>query len=583
MHVSSPATTDTGDSLGLYSQLLADRFGYTSLRPTQAQILCSLEKGDVFAVSPTGSGKSMSFVLPALRSGRVLVVSPHIALMQDQVEGLHANGVEAAFINSTLTNAEKNSTFLRFRDGDVSLLFTSPESLANRRFVDLLAQMGLSLLAIDESHCVSEWGHTFRPDYLSLKKVRESLGPDRTLALTATATPLARKDIIERLGLEDAESIVSSVARQNLKFSVQQAMSNEQKRELVQQYVSERMGQSGIVYVASRARTEELALLLADHGVKAMPYHAGMDAVARRDTQRAFMTDDVDVIVATSAFGLGVDKPDVRFVLHFDMPGRLEAYYQEAGRAGRDGEPAECSLIYTRWSRKSPEYFIDLNHPDDEQVRGLWRDAVKRGSFAGRNGQDGHESQLEGFVMAIRALKDSGLVDGDRLTLLSDNPDAPITTRSITRHMHYELEMLDSMTEFATTSNCRLNVVLRYFGETPITDCGRCDNCHAAAWERAGSGRRTRRVGDGRSISQGRIHIGDKDWELFDALRDWRKQRASADSVPAFVIFHDSVLTEIARKRPRTIDQLTTISGIGSAKRDRYGSELMNVVAEYLR
>lgn len=581
MNVSSFPATEAGNSLDLYSQILSDRFGYPSLRPAQAQVLSSLEKGDVFAVSPTGSGKSMSFVLPALRFGRVLVVSPHIALMQDQVEGLRANDVEAAFINSTLTNAEKNATFVRFRDGDASLLFTSPESLANRRFVALLAGIGLNLLAIDEAHCVSEWGHTFRPDYLRLKEIKDSLKPRRTLALTATATPVARDDIATRLGLENAESIVTSVARQNLKFSVNEASSNEQKRELAQQYVSERKGQSGIVYVASRAKTEELASLLAENGINAMPYHAGMDAVSRRDTQRAFMTDNVDVIVATSAFGLGVDKPDVRFVLHFDMPGRLEAYYQEAGRAGRDGEPAECSLVYTRWSRRSPEYFINLNHPDDDQVRGLWREVVERGSIAGRNGHERNESQQDGVVMAVRAFQDSGLIAADGLTLLSDDPNAQITTRSITRHMHYELEMLDSMVEFATTPACRLNVVLKHFGEAPSADCGQCDNCHAAAWEVGGNARPTRGLGGSRTSRPERIHVGDRDWELFDALRNWRKDRASADSVPAFVVFHDRVLTEIARKRPRTIDQLMAVSGIGSAKRDRYGSELLKVVAEH--
>lgn len=581
------ATPDENPALDTYRQLMSEWFGFSELRPAQEAVLSALETSNVFTVAPTGSGKSMSYMLPALRSGKVLVVSPHIALMQDQVESLQANGVNAAFINSTLTNASKRQTYLDFRSGKISLLYTSPESLANRRFISGLAAIDLNLLAIDEAHCVSEWGHTFRPEYLRLKEVREALGSPRTIGLTATATPLAREDIVRRLGLEDSEQIVNSIVRDNLKFSVQSAMSNEQKRELLVQYVTTRKGLSGIVYVGSRKRTDELADVLVDSGVKAMSYHAGLDAETRRDTQRAFMTDEVDVIVATNAFGLGVDKPDVRFIVHFDMPGRLEAYYQEAGRAGRDGETAECELIYTGWSRNAPEYFISQDHPDDDQVREFWHEMLQRPEPDGEYGYELYDVRRDGQVMALRAMQDSGLVADDGVTLLSRDPAVHINTGVITRHMHYELEMLAGMVEFATTSACRLNVVLNYFGESTGDVCGRCDNCMASSWDRAhgqnGASGRKRSSGRSSISSPERIHIGDPEWPLFDALRDWRKFRAVEDGVPPFVVFHDRVLSELARKQPVGIDQLTGISGVGTVKRDRYGNDLIRVIADFLR
>ncbi len=582
MTTASPSSPETA-ALPEYRRLMSEVFGFDELRPAQEAVLTALETSDVFTVAPTGSGKSMSYVLPALRSGKVLVVSPHIALMQDQVEGLRANGVNAAFINSTLTASQKRQTYIDFRSGAVSLLYTSPESLANRRFVSGLASLGLNLLAIDEAHCVSEWGHTFRPDYLRLHEVREALGSPRTVALTATAAPLAREDIVRRLGLGDAQQIVNSVARDNLKFSVQKANSNQQKQEMLVQFVKARKGKSGIVYVGSRKRAEELAALLSDSGVKAQCYHAGLDSETRRNTQRAFMVDAVDVVVATNAFGLGVDKPDVRFVVHFDMPGRLEAYYQEAGRAGRDGEPAECELIYTRWSRNAPEYFISQDHPDDSTVRQFWHELLRRPHLDPELGFEQTDSSRDGQVMALRALQDSKLVAADGTTLLSDNPQAPINTAVITRHMNYELDMLTNMVEFATTGDCRLNVVLKYFGEHAVEPCGTCDNCAEAAWQRTHGRRNGKRRGtfsDGTPASK-RIHIGDPEWPLFDALREWRKERAEEDGVPAFVIFHDRVLTELARKRPLNESELLAISGVGSVKRNRYGSDLVRVIREF--
>ena len=591
MMTPSAAPAQNPSNVEPYRQLLSKWFGYSALRPAQVQVLSALEKSDVFAVSPTGSGKSMSYVLPALTRGRVLVVSPHIALMQDQVESLRANGVDAAFINSTLTNVEKRQTYQDFIRGDTCLLYTSPESLANRRFVDGLAKHGLNLLAIDEAHCVSEWGHTFRPDYLRLREVRAALGFPRTLALTATATLLARNDIVNRLGMDDAAQIINSVERDNLQFSVERAPSNEQKKGLLAKFVTARRGRSGIVYTGSRAKTEELAELLSDSGVKALAYHAGLAAKQRSTTQRAFMTDEVDVIVATNAFGLGVDKPDIRFVVHFDMPARLEAYYQEAGRAGRDGESAECMLVYTQWSRRAPEFFIDRDHPSDDQVGRFWFELLRQAESGSTELEmdNADYDGSDGRVMAIKALQDSGLIGVDGSTLLSSDPDDVIKTDTIARHRRYALNMLDRMVEFATTGRCRLGVVLNYFGEMNREPCGRCDNCIEARSRQKGdangrSGRRDR-GGSGATGSRSEpprvIHPDDPDRVLFDRLRAWRKRRADADGVPAFVVFPDRTLIELARSKPTDMVKLSAVSGVGSVKRDRYGREVIELIGSF--
>lgn len=566
-----------------YRQLLSKWFGYSDLRPTQVQVLAALEQSDVFAVSPTGSGKSMSYVLPALARGRVLVVSPHIALMQDQVESLRANGVNAAFINSTLTNVQKRQTYQEFIRGEICLLYTSPESLGNRRFVDGLAKHRLNLLAIDEAHCVSEWGHTFRPDYLRLKEVRTTLGSPRTLALTATATLLARNDIVNRLGLDEAVQIITSVERDNLQFSVERAPSNDQKKELLAKFVTERRNRSGIVYTGSRAKTEELAQMLVDHGVNALAYHAGLSSMHRSTTQRAFMTDEADVIVATNAFGLGVDKPDVRFVVHFDMPARLEAYYQEAGRAGRDGEPAECMLVYTQWARRAPEFFIDRDHPSEHQVGRFWFELVRQAA-SGRTElelNDADSDGSDGRVMAIKALQDSGLIEDDGSTLLSSDPDAIIKFETIDRHRRYALNMLDRMIEFATTSRCRLSVVLNYFGEMSSQPCGRCDNCVETQSGKKGDVRGRGGKNSRTGVEPPRvISTDDPDRTLFDRLRTWRKQRADEDRVPAFVVFPDRTLIELARSKPTDMVKLSAVSGVGSVKRDRYGREVLKLIQD---
>ena len=289
-----------------------------------------------------------------------LVVSPLIALMQDQVESLNAVGVPATFINSTLARDEQNRRYREFIEGRAPLLYVAPERLANPRFVEGLRAAGIRLLVIDEAHCISEWGHDFRPDYLALGVVRERLGAPRTLALTATADPTVRRDILVRLGvLGRAQEVVTSFDRPTLRFGVVPVLGDAERLQWLVRYAREHLGQAGIIYARTRRNVEATAAALTAAGVRAVAYHAGMAAADRAHAQRRFTTGQVPVLVATNAFGMGIDKPDVRYVIHTHMPGRLEAYYQEAGRAGRDGEPAECTLLYARRDAGLQRRFIE--------------------------------------------------------------------------------------------------------------------------------------------------------------------------------------------------------------------------------
>ena len=382
-----------------YRARLREMFGYPDFRDGQAEVLEALAQGDVVGVMPTGSGKSACFVLPALEVGRTLVVSPLIALMRDQVTNLGRANVEAAFINSSLDRAEKNARYLAFVRGELPLLYLAPEGLRNARLIAGLRRHGVNLLAIDEAHCISQWGHDFRPDYLLLGALREQLGNPRVLALTATADARVRKDIAVRLGIDGAaREVVTSFDRPNLDLSVERHRGVRSRIERTIEIVREHDGGSGIVYVRTRRRTEEIAERLREEGVAAEAYHAGLGRDLRSNVQGRFDRGETPVIVATTAFGMGVDKPDVRFVLHFNMPGRLESYYQEAGRAGRDGEPAACVLLYDRRDRQAQQWFIDEAHPDDARVRTIWRDLLDR-----EDDQPLDDDQTNNALEALRA------------------------------------------------------------------------------------------------------------------------------------------------------------------------------------
>ena len=658
-----------------YRELLQERFGYPDFRPGQAEVLEALAAQDVLGVMPTGGGKSLCYVLPALEAGRTLVISPLIALMQDQVEALEAVGVPASFINSTLNRAEQNRRYADFQAGRIALLYVAPERLANRRFLDGLAGSGVRLLVIDEAHCISEWGHDFRPDYLALGGARERLGRPRTLALTATADPTVRRDILARLGIApDAREVLTSFDRPNLRFQVVPLASAKERLPWLIAYARERQGQSGIVYARTRRSVEETAETLNAAGVPAEGYHAGMGGAVRAAIQRRFTTGRAPLIVATNAFGLGIDKPDVRYVVHLQMPGRLEAYYQEAGRAGRDGEPAECTLLYSRRDHSLQRRFIDQAHPDGEVVRRSWAQLVAIQQLDPQRPLAPSEFEdaagTDGWALTVKALRASGLLGEGDLRLRSLDPDAPIDMRVIEERRRYAESRLAQMVEYAETSGCRRELILRYFGEPALANgargagsCGGCDNCSGAvradapeyphelfasilelrdgiAWdsnrapymvfeERTAREVATYRPGSETALlevwgmGEKRVQwFGERllglvrEWEaanpdaappparpaapsrkrsvtvgpgpevpfddpLFQRLREWRRERANRDGIPAYTLFTDRSARELAVQRPADRTALADVWGFGDARIASIGDELLELLRDF--
>jgi ATP-dependent DNA helicase RecQ len=552
-----PDRSELPATLEAYREQLRTTFGYPDFRDGQALVLERLAARDVLAVMPTGSGKSLCYVLPALEVGRTLVVSPLIALMQDQVEALQAAGVSATFINSNLSRSEQNRRYNDFVEGRIALLYVAPERFANRGFTAGLLRAGVNLLAIDEAHCISEWGHNFRPDYLQLGAVREWLGEPRTLALTATANPQVRRDIVQRLGLSGRiDEVTTTIDRPNLTFNVVAIPGPDARREWIVEYVRERAEQSGIVYARTRRSVEELAAELRRAGLSAEPYHAGLPKEQRTATQRRFMLGGTAVIVATNAFGMGIDKPDIRFVVHFNLPGRIEAYYQEAGRAGRDGDPAECTLLYARRDRVAQQHFIDRAHPDDDDVREAWLRLLASAGADGTILDGGGGGDPEQFAMALSALRASGLVEPVELRLRSTDPTAPIDTSNIARHRAHEDARLSEMTEYAETNDCRRAVILRYFGEEAPERCDRCDACE----------------------NGGASEYPD---ELYESIVELRAEIARRGGREPSRVFENRTARELASQRPRDEAELREVWGIGGTRAEWFGADLLRLIADW--
>jgi ATP-dependent DNA helicase RecQ len=352
-----------------------ERFGLTSFRPGQRDVIEAVVAGhDCLCIMPTGGGKSLCYQLPSIaREGTTLVISPLIALMKDQVDALQALGLRATCINSSLGSAEQYERVQNMAAGAYDLVYVAPERLRNPRFLDAVRAMKLQLLAVDEAHCISEWGHDFRPDYARLGRFRERLGNPQTIALTATATPTVRADVVKLLGLKEPQTFITGFARPNLRFEVQQANGDVEKDQLLLEFLRQNPG-SGIIYAATRKRCEELVERIGQPARRKMAaYHAGLTPDDRRRVQDDFMSGRTEVIVATNAFGMGIDKAALRFVVHYNMPGTLEAYYQEAGRAGRDGLPARCLLLFGYSDSKIQEYFIENKFPSPEAVAQVYQ------------------------------------------------------------------------------------------------------------------------------------------------------------------------------------------------------------------
>ncbi len=543
--------------------LLREVFGYGEFRPGQAEVIASVLAGrDTLAVLPTGGGKSVCYQLPALLlDGLAIVVSPLLALMKDQVDALARNGVAAAAINSTVPREAQAAILRSAAEGDLRLLYVAPERFSDGRFTAALRGVRVSLLAVDEAHCISQWGHDFRPSYRDLGGVRARLGDPPVVALTATADPKVRADIAERLGLRDADVRVAGFDRPNLRFHAVRVKSQKEKLERVAELL-EALGSeaSAIVYCATRKRVESLTEALQRRHIRCARYHAGMAEDDRTRIQNAFARDSLRVIVATNAFGLGIDKPDVRLVVHHDLPESIEAYYQEAGRAGRDGDPADCALFFAPRDRGLREFFIELSHPPPATVLEVYRALVRHaGDRALIDDLLDAGEETPGVNAAVQALVDSGLAErrGRFARALRPDGEDAIDLAGLEAHRAHALGNLDAMQAYAESATCLRARVLDYFGETGgPRSCGACGPCLAPPRRREPSA----------------------EAPLFMELRALRRRLAEEEGVPPFVIFSDATLHDMVARRPADERALLTVQGVGRVKAERYGEAFLAVV-----
>lgn len=477
-------------------EVLEKYFGFREFLDAQEEVIKAIASGaDALVVMPTGGGKSLCYQLPALLlEGTTVVVSPLIALMKDQVDALQRRGISATLINSTLTTAEQRDRIRSLARGEFKIVYIAPERFRSRSFLDALGQGTIALFAVDEAHCLSMWGHDFRPDYFRLDRVLESLGRPQVAAFTATATPEVRHDIVTHLGLREPRSFVAGFARPNLKLVISHVANEAQKYERLDQLIRE--NKVGIVYCSTRKRVEAVAGVLKGSKASTILYHGGMSDDQRERAQDEFMQRRCDIVVATNAFGMGIDRPDIRFVVHFDVPGSVEAYYQEAGRAGRDGEAAICELLFNYADLRVQEFFIEGGNPPLEFITQTYE-------MLRREADEKHELQISIKDMAVRLGGErNDLMVSSSLHILDregyiDRFDIPGRRVRGTRLLQpkisgFELKIdaaklrekerrdrakLKLMVDFVYAQNCRQQAILRYFGERDPARCGNCDIC----------------------------------------------------------------------------------------------------------
>jgi ATP-dependent DNA helicase RecQ len=595
--------------------LLRKVFGFPAFRGQQADIVGHLaEGGDALVLMPTGGGKSLCYQLPALlREGTAVVVSPLIALMQDQVESLRQVGVKAACLNSALDATQAAAVEGEFSRGELDLLYVAPERLLTPRFLSLLDRSRVCLFAIDEAHCVSQWGHDFRPEYRELTLLHERWPQVPRIALTATADAPTRREIVERLALEGARQFTSSFDRPNIRYTV--AAKDDGRAQLLA-FLDGHRGQAGIVYCLSRRKVDAIAAFLAGRGLRALPYHAGLDAAERAGNQRRFLREDGIVMVATIAFGMGIDKPDVRFVAHLDLPKSLEGYYQETGRAGRDGEPADAWLAYGLGDAVLLGRMIEQSEAGEERKRMERRklDALlgycestgcRRQALLGWFGEDhpGNCGNCDNCIApprtwdatvatqkALSCVWRSGqrfgaahLVDvlrGADTVKVRQFGHASLSTYGVGT----ELDARQWRSVFRQlVSAGLLEVDLEGHGALRLTAASaevlRGERTVALRQDAAPAARRGRRDAGAAATQAGAAEALPADAALrFEALRAWRADAAREQGVPAYVIFHDRTLREIALALPADLDALARVPGVGVAKLERYGDAILQLL-----
>lgn len=686
---------------------LQNTFGFDSFLPGQNIVIKDiLEKKNVVAIMPTGAGKSLLYQLPAIIfSGTVIVISPLISLMKDQVDSLHQKGVKAVLINSTLTSAERQNAMYGMQAGHYDIVYISPERLQNQDFQDILRKTKIAILAVDEAHCISQWGHDFRPDYLKIKAVREMLDFPQTIALTATATQTVRKEIAERLGLESWSDHIAGFDRDNLYFSVIPSSSKKSKINSIKEIYNEK-GSIGIVYASTRKNVQYICNELQLENIKVQGYHAGLPDQTRTFIHNAFLNDELDIIVATNAFGMGIDKPNIRFVVHFDIPSDMESYYQEIGRAGRDRKNASCYLLFNYADTRIPRFFIDEAHPPKKLVLKIW-DFIQDNQVVPYADELIEKCDISSFMAARHALgflEKASLITkanpGDFYVLTATDKGIEylnIILQNDTTRKEYEEQKLTNMIQYAYHTGCRRLWILDYFGdEKTTTNCQACDNCEKKESTKEVTGEdltniqkalsavarlngcigKTRiaqilvgsktkealsftdiptygalnnfaqanvsdflehligagyleiRLKDGKypligltsrgrevmmtkekcflapkqllsNIKKGNNRTSKKthkpvndqisttmqriDEQLYEKLREVRTQISNEIKKPAFVVFHNKTLEELASKKPRNLIEMSEISGIGKVKLEKYGEEILEVITEHTK
>ncbi|TLG09470.1 DNA helicase RecQ [Nocardia cyriacigeorgica] len=600
-------------------QVLRRVFGYDSFRGDQGAIVDHLVSGgDALVLMPTGGGKSLCYQVPALvRPGVGVVVSPLIALMQDQVDALSALGVRAGFLNSTQNPDERRMVEAQYVAGELDLLYLAPERLRLESTAKLLERGKIALFAIDEAHCVSQWGHDFRPDYLALSLLHERWPEVPRIALTATATEKTRDEIIERLDLGGARRFVASFDRPNIQYRIEPK--NRPERQLLDFIRAEHAGDAGIVYCLSRNSVEKTAAFLTENGIRAVPYHAGLDNRTRAENQSRFLREDGLVVVATIAFGMGIDKPDVRFVAHLDLPKSVEGYYQETGRAGRDGLASTAWMVYGLNDVVQQRKLIDASDGDAAHRRQLQLhlDAMlalcetvncRRTQLLAYFGQRGEPcgncdtclnppeswdgtvaaQKLLSAVLRLKRERGQSFGAGHLIDILlgKKNP-------KVLQHDHHELTVFGVGTDLRDTEwrgvvrQCLAQGLLAVHGEYGVLTLTEAGNSVLFDGQKVMMRREperpapTRAARAAKSAKNPPVDLAPEDVALFEKLREWRAATAKEQGVPAYVVFHDATLRDIAARKPADLAGLGAVGGVGENKLAKYGEQVLEVLAAH--
>lgn len=584
-------------------------FGLQEFRPWQQQIIEQvLHGGDAFVLMPTGGGKSLCYQMPALhRAGLGIVISPLISLMKDQVDALQANGVNAAMYNSSLDAAAARLLLERLDGGTLDLLYVAPERMMRSDFIRRLQSVPVALIAIDEAHCVSQWGHDFRPEYAALGELREHFPHVPLIALTATADPQTREDIVRVLGLQAARRFITSFDRPNIRYTV---LEKHRPQNQLLHFLGTQGGRSGIVYALSRNRVEEIAAFLAAHGFPAAPYHAGLTAQTRKHVQEQFLRDDLAIVVATVAFGMGIDKPNVRFVVHYDMPRHIEGYYQETGRAGRDGLPAEALLLFGMQDVAAARYQLEQGSSENQRRIEMHKLNAMVG-FA--ESLTCRRRVLLGYLGEPRAT-DCGNCD-----ICLDPPqrfDATEAARKVLSCV-YRLRQSFGIKHVIDVLRGADNERLRKFGHHRLSTYGIGMEYSQLEWtsivrqlihrgyllqdiaafsvlKLTAQAQRVLKAEETVQLARPRVQeksknkpptaamaLDDSEQRLFDSLRGLRKQLAEERGVPPYVIFGDATLLEMSRQRPGNAAELLAVNGVGQVKLERHGAAFLQAIARH--